>query len=83
MTFQPAAQSTLPIPPVCNPSAGDEQSLSASLSTFSGHLRRISALRAESGSRSLVLLDEVGTGAGCFVVVEKRRVLMALWSLRK
>ncbi|KAL4459148.1 hypothetical protein ABPG75_014013 [Micractinium tetrahymenae] len=41
---------------------GDEQSLSASLSTFSGHLRRISALRAESGSRSLVLLDEVGTG---------------------
>lgn len=43
--------------------AGDEQSLSASLSTFSGHLRRISALRAESGSRSLVLLDEVGTGA--------------------
>jgi dsDNA-specific endonuclease/ATPase MutS2 len=43
---------------------GDEQSLSASLSTFSGHLRRISALRMESGSRSLVLLDEVGTG-GC------------------
>lgn len=41
---------------------GDEQSLSASLSTFSGHLRRISALRAESGSRSLVLLDELGTG---------------------
>lgn len=42
--------------------AGDEQSLSASLSTFSGHLRRIAALRLESGSRSLVLLDEVGTG---------------------
>ncbi|KAI7845433.1 hypothetical protein COHA_000985 [Chlorella ohadii] len=41
---------------------GDEQSLNASLSTFSGHLRRIGALRAESGSRSLVLLDEVGTG---------------------
>lgn len=46
-------------------SAGDEQSLNASLSTFSGHLRRIGALRAESGSRSLVLLDEVGTGAIC------------------
>jgi hypothetical protein len=44
---------------------GDEQSLSASLSTFSGHLRRISALRMESGSRSLVLLDEVGTGGCC------------------
>lgn len=42
--------------------AGDEQSLSASLSTFSGHLRRIGALRQESSSKSLVLLDEVGTG---------------------
>eukprot|EP00891_Asterochloris_glomerata_P006948 jgi/Astpho2/6948/e_gw1.00107.204.1_t len=41
---------------------GDEQSLSASLSTFSGHLRRIEAIRRESDSRALVLLDEVGTG---------------------
>lgn len=41
---------------------GDEQSLSANLSTFSGHLRRIQAVRAASDSRSLVLLDEVGTG---------------------
>jgi hypothetical protein len=64
-THPPGA--THPHPP-CNThaplplAAGDEQSLSASLSTFSGHLRRISALRLESGSRSLVLLDEVGTG---------------------
>lgn len=41
---------------------GDEQSLSASLSTFSGHLKRIQQLRAESDSRALVLLDEIGTG---------------------
>eukprot|EP00873_Tetraselmis_striata_P044957 jgi/Tetstr1/465221/TSEL_009927.t1 len=41
---------------------GDEQSLSASLSTFSGHLKRIQGLRKESTSKSLVLLDEVGTG---------------------
>lgn len=41
---------------------GDEQSLSASLSTFSGHLRRIEALRKESSSKSLILLDELGTG---------------------
>jgi hypothetical protein len=41
---------------------GDEQSLSASLSTFSGHLQRIQAARAESDGRCLVLLDEVGTG---------------------
>ncbi|XP_026410477.1 uncharacterized protein LOC113305676 [Papaver somniferum] len=38
---------------------GDEQSLSQSLSTFSGHLRRISGIQAEATHMSLVLLDEV------------------------
>ncbi|ONK73814.1 uncharacterized protein A4U43_C04F35660 [Asparagus officinalis] len=41
---------------------GDEQSLTQSLSTFSGHLKQISALRAQSTNKSLVLLDEVGAG---------------------
>ncbi|GAA0173933.1 DNA metabolism protein [Lithospermum erythrorhizon] len=41
---------------------GDEQSLSQSLSTFSGHLKRISDIRAHSTNLSLVLLDEVGAG---------------------
>ncbi|XP_057546484.1 uncharacterized protein LOC130825331 [Amaranthus tricolor] len=41
---------------------GDEQSLSQSLSTFSGHLRQISDIQARSTSQSLVLLDEVGAG---------------------
>ncbi|KAK8958055.1 hypothetical protein KSP39_PZI000727 [Platanthera zijinensis] len=41
---------------------GDEQSLTQSLSTFSGHLKRISAIRSNSTSNSLVLLDEVGAG---------------------
>ncbi|RWR87753.1 endonuclease MutS2-like protein [Cinnamomum micranthum f. kanehirae] len=41
---------------------GDEQSLAQSLSTFSGRLKQISAIRAQSTSRSLVLLDEVGAG---------------------
>ncbi len=44
---------------------GDEQSLQQSLSTFSGHIRRISriieALRDNEGN-SLILLDEVGAG---------------------
>jgi DNA mismatch repair protein MutS2 len=44
---------------------GDEQSLQQSLSTFSGHIRRISriiqALEQNQGN-SLVLLDEVGAG---------------------
>ncbi|XP_050237449.1 uncharacterized protein LOC126687114 [Mercurialis annua] len=41
---------------------GDEQSLSQSLSTFSGHLKQISDIRSQSTRRSLVLLDEVGAG---------------------
>ncbi|XP_019054629.1 PREDICTED: uncharacterized protein LOC104605235 isoform X2 [Nelumbo nucifera] len=41
---------------------GDEQSLSQSLSTFSGHLKQISAILSQSTSKSLVLLDEVGAG---------------------
>lgn len=41
---------------------GDEQSLQQSLSTFSGHIRRIQEIIAALSSQSLVLLDEVGAG---------------------
>ncbi|KAI5385830.1 hypothetical protein KIW84_072436 [Lathyrus oleraceus] len=41
---------------------GDEQSLSQSLSTFSGHLKQISNIKLQSTRQSLVLLDEVGAG---------------------
>ncbi|GJS91709.1 DNA mismatch repair protein MutS [Tanacetum coccineum] len=41
---------------------GDEQSLSQSLSTFSGHLKETSDILSQSTSQSLVLLDEVGAG---------------------
>ncbi|KAL3678061.1 hypothetical protein R1sor_021017 [Riccia sorocarpa] len=41
---------------------GDEQSLERSLSTFSGHIRRLCSILLTSTSRSLVLLDEVGGG---------------------
>jgi hypothetical protein len=41
---------------------GDSQSLQQSLSTFSGHVRRLRRVLGAAGLGSLVLLDEVGKG---------------------
>ena len=41
---------------------GDQQSIESSLSTFSGHLTRTLSILQQAGPRSLVLLDELGTG---------------------
>jgi DNA mismatch repair protein MutS2 len=41
---------------------GDEQSIAQSLSTFSGHLRRITRIVDAAGPGTLVLLDELGAG---------------------
>lgn len=41
---------------------GDEQSLDAALSTFSGHLRNLATVCSHADTGSLILLDELGSG---------------------
>ena len=57
-----AAGSRLPVWRDVFADIGDEQSVAQSLSTFSGHLRRITTIVEEAGPETLVLLDELGAG---------------------
>jgi DNA mismatch repair protein MutS2 len=57
-----AAGSSLPVWKDVFADIGDEQSVAQSLSTFSGHLRRITTIVESAGPGTLVLLDELGAG---------------------
>ena len=59
----PAAEdSTLPIYRGIFADIGDEQSIAESLSTFSAHIENLAAIMRDATARSLVLIDELGTG---------------------
>ena len=60
--FVPAAIARLPVFRSIFADIGDEQSISASLSTFSAHITNIVAMDRDLATPALVLLDEVGTG---------------------
>ena len=58
----PAVVASLPVFRSLFADIGDEQSIAASLSTFSGHITNIAAMDRALALPSLVLLDEVGAG---------------------
>ena len=60
--YVPAAKARLPIVDDVLADVGDEQSIEASLSTFAGHLKNLAVILAEAGPRTLVLIDELGSG---------------------
>ena len=70
--FQMMVQAGIPVPAsadstfcICNNiylDIGDEQSIEDSLSTFSGHLKRLKEITDKVGSDDLVVLDELGSG---------------------
>ena len=62
MPVPAAATSVFPVTSDLLADIGDEQSIQESLSTFSAHIRTISRILERADGRTVVLLDELGTG---------------------
>ncbi len=57
-----ASTSTFPLVTALLLDIGDEQSIEESLSTFSAHISNIAGILRQADARTLVLMDELGTG---------------------
>jgi DNA mismatch repair protein MutS2 len=57
-----APESRIPVYDAFFADVGDEQSIQASLSTFSAHLRNLAEILGSASASSLVLVDELGSG---------------------
>lgn len=60
--FVAAAKARLPLVEDILVDIGDEQSIEASLSTFASHLKHLEDILRRASPRSLVLIDELGSG---------------------
>ena len=62
MLIPASSQSTVPLFSTIHADIGDDQSISESLSTFSGHMVKIASIVSEADQSSLVILDELASG---------------------